>query len=207
MVKKASAYIGLSLLLLLGGCAQKNVITNEQTLVTEKTEQTKLKKTSKNPVDLNTWVLSGAMSAKNEKKAWSASVDWQQDGANQYKIRLFGPLGGGAVMIEKQGTMVTYKDGPKVASSKNPDQLLSQQTGVRLPVKNLYYWVRGLAAPTPIQNIQHDTQHNISTLKQDGYHVEYIRYMKVNELYLPNQIRLSGHGINVRFIIKHWHIS
>jgi outer membrane lipoprotein LolB len=76
------------------------------------------------------------MAARNKRKGWSASYNWVQQGINQYQIRLFGPLGGGTVIIAKQGGTVTYTDGPKKISSHNADQLLMQQTGIQLPVNN-----------------------------------------------------------------------
>lgn len=205
MIKKITFYSSLCALFLLSGCSTKTSMLDASVEQTKNTiNSDKVKKAS----TLNNWVLSGAMVARNQTKTLSASVNWQQNGLNQYKIRLFGPLGGGAVMIEKQGTQVSYKDGPNITSATNADQLLQQKTGIKLPVNHLYYWIRGVSAPnSPIQNIEHDKQENITLLKQDGYVIEYLKYMKVGEMYLPNQIRLNGHGVSVKFIIKNWRIA
>jgi len=153
---------------------------------------------------ISSWNITGAMAARSAKKAWSASLNWRQQGANKYQIRLLGPLGGGTVIIEKDGSMVTYKDGPKSASSKSADQLLQQQTGIRLPVNNLYYWVRGLPAPGSVQSAQHDQYNHLTTLKQAGYTIEYARYTSVGTIDLPSKIRLQGHGVTIKLVIKHW---
>ena len=68
-------------------------------------EKNSLQQTAKphgNPNDIGSWDLSGALAAKNQNKAWTASLNWLQQGQNHYQIRLFGPLGSGTVLIEKQ---------------------------------------------------------------------------------------------------------
>lgn len=170
---------------------------NESMPLVERTEKTKT---------ISSWTISGAMAAKNNNKAWSASLNWRQQGINKYQIRLFGPLGGGNVMIEKDGSLVTYKDGPKTASSKNADQLLQQQTGIRLPVNNLYYWVRGLPAPGPVQSVKHDQYNHLTSLTQAGYTINYTSYTSAGNIDLPSKIRLQGHGVLIKLVIKRWSV-
>jgi len=150
------------------------------------------------------WDLSGAIAARNKQKAWSASINWLQRGAGSYQIRLFGPLGSGTVMIEKQGGNVNFRDGPKSASSKNADSLLMQQTGVRLPVNNLYYWVRGVPAPGAVQSAKRDASNHMQVLRQGGYTIEYLGYSTFGKYVLPNQIRLQGNGVFIKLVIKRW---
>lgn len=155
---------------------------------------------------LTSWEIVGAMSARNQKKGWSASLNWVQAGLNQYQIRLNGPLGGGAVRIDKQGGVVTYADGPKKVSSSNADALLLQQTGIRLPVNNLYYWVRGLPAPSAVTSSTFDKQHHLTSLTQAGYTINYTNYTSVNQIDLPSKIQLQGHGVVMKLVIKHWKV-
>ncbi len=153
---------------------------------------------------ISSWDLSGAIAARNKNKSWTASINWRQQGPNHYQIRLFGPLGGGAVMIEKQGDVITYRDGPKKITSANADKLLLAQTGVQLPVANLYYWVQGTPAPGPVGSEKQGKV--LSQLHQAGYTVTYLEYTTVNGTTLPSKIRLEGHGVIIKLIIKHWKI-
>lgn len=155
---------------------------------------------------LSSWELSGAIAAKSRKRGWTATLNWLQQGPNQYQIRLFGPLGGGTVIIEKRGSVVTFRDGPKRKSSNNADVLLQRETGVRLPVKNLYYWVRGLPAPGSIQSKRQDANHYLTSFKQGGYNINYTAYTSVNGLILPSKIRLQGHGVLIKLVIKRWQV-
>lgn len=155
---------------------------------------------------ISSWNLSGAIAARNKNKSWTASISWRQEGVNRYQIRLFGPLGGGTVIIEKQGDVITYRDGPKKITSTDADKLLLTQTGVRLPVNSLYYWIRGIAAPGPVGSEQHQVGKALSQLKQSGYTVTYSQYTVVNGTTLPAKIRLEGHGVMIKMVIKHWSI-
>lgn len=155
---------------------------------------------------LSSWELSGAIAARNQKKGWTASLNWLQQGANQYQIRLFGPLGGGTVLIENNDGVVTYVDGPKKITSRNADELLQKQTGIRLPVHSLYYWVRGLPAPGAVQSSQYDQDAHLVSLLQAGYTINYINYTSVNNVDLPSKVQLQGHGVVIKLIIKRWKI-
>ncbi len=155
---------------------------------------------------VSSWEISGAMAARNSKKGWTAHVNWLQEGANHYQIRLFGPLGGGTIIIEKKGAVITYADGPKKISSHSADQLLQQQTGIRLPVSNLYYWVRGLPAPGALGATHHDSNKQLMSLSQAGYTIQYANYTTVNNVSLPGKIMLQGHEATIKFVIKRWRI-
>jgi outer membrane lipoprotein LolB len=155
---------------------------------------------------ISSWQISGAMAARSNNKGWNAAINWMQRGMGQYQIRLFGPLGSGTVLINKQGGVVTYRDGPKSASSSNAEELLKRQTGMRLPVNYLYYWVRGLPAPGGVQLAKRDPNNHLMVLKQAGYTIEYGQYTPVGNAVLPRQIKLQGNGVFIKLVIKRWQV-
>lgn len=155
---------------------------------------------------VSSWEIRGAMAAKSDKKGWSATLNWQQKGPSAYQIRLIGPLGGGTVVINKSGGQVTYQDGPKKVSSSNADELLHKETGIRLPVNNLYYWVRGLPAPGGVQSAEHDQYNHLTRLKQSGYTIDFTQYTSVKGIDLPSMIRLQGQGVTLKLVIKQWSV-
>lgn len=195
---------GIVILGFLTACSQHKIITENQ-LSTSTLKDIE----SKNSVDaraVKSWELSGAMSAKGASKGWSAHIHWLQSGANQYQIRMFGPLGGGTVIIEGNKGHITYTDGAKKITSTNPDTLFEKETGVRLPVQNLYYWIRGLPAPGSAKSSTEGPNHVLATLKQSGYHITYLNYTTINHVELPTKIRLEGHDLLIKLVIKHWNI-
>jgi outer membrane lipoprotein LolB len=163
-----------------------------------------LEKRKTETATVSSWEIKGAMAAKNKAKAWSASMNWVQKGTSSYQIRLMGPLGGGTVLINKTGNTITFQDGAKKSSSTNAEELLLQQTGIRLPVSNLYYWVRGLPAPGSVHGEQHDKYNHLTQLQQSGYTVTFNQYTSVKGIDLPCAIRLEGNGVMVKVIIKNW---
>lgn len=199
-MKKISGIL-LASSLLITACAPPRpaaeMPTNERLPLAERKVQTER---------VSNFEISGAMAARSKNKGWSASINWLQQGANNYQLRLFGPLGGGTVIIDKKGSTLTYREGNHTASSTNAEQLLLDKTGIRLPVNNLFYWVRGLPAPGSVQSTAHDQYNHLTQLRQAGYTVNYTRYTSVNGVDLPSMIRLDGHGVMVKLVIKRWKI-
>ncbi|MCH9755784.1 MAG: lipoprotein insertase outer membrane protein LolB [Gammaproteobacteria bacterium] len=155
---------------------------------------------------LSSWTITGAVAAKSKRKAWTASLDWKQYNLNRYQLRLFGPLGGGSVLVEKNGRLITYQDGGKRVTTTNIDQLFYKETGVRVPLHNLYYWVRGVKAPGAIQSSQYNATGHLITLKQGGYTIQYENYQTVKGIDLPTKLRVAGPGGHLKLVIKHWEI-
>jgi outer membrane lipoprotein LolB len=157
---------------------------------------------------VSSWELSGGLAIKNlaKHKGYSATLHWVQHGANNYNMRLMGPLGGGTIELSKHGGMVTYKDGAKVYTGSHADTLLGQHTGIHLPVSSLYYWVRGLPAPGPVQSTKLDKYNHLAQLRQNGYIISYPSYSSVGGTDLPNVIHLVGRGVAAKVVIKHWKV-
>ncbi len=155
---------------------------------------------------ISSWEIRGALAAKNKAKGWSASMNWIQNGPSSYQIRLMGPLGAGTVLISKNGDIISLQDGPKKITSSNADQLLLQQTGIKLPVTNLYYWVRGLPAPGKVSGEQRDQYNHLVQLKQSGYAIDFAKYTRIKGADLPGYLRLEGNGVMIKVIIKNWRV-
>ncbi len=154
--------------------------------------------------NMTSWTITGAVAAKNKNDAWSASLNWQQDGPNNYHIRLFGPLGGGNILIEKKGAMVTYQDAQNRKTSRSADDLIHLQTGMHIPIQNLYYWIRGLPAPGVVQSTNYDHAGNLTYLEQAGYTIQYMRYTNTQGVNLPSKLHVRGAEGSLKLIIKRW---
>jgi outer membrane lipoprotein LolB len=157
--------------------------------------------------DITSWNISGAIAAKQQRKGWTASVSWRQSGASNYQIRLFGPLGSGSVLVKKQGNKVIYQDGKKKYYGNNAEVLISKYTGVRVPVSNLYFWVRGLPAPGGASSLKYDQFKHLSSFMQNGFHVQFQRYTSVKGTDLPSKIVVTNGSLRLKFIIKRWSIG
>jgi outer membrane lipoprotein LolB len=165
--------------------------------------------TSKTPVHhhanhLTSWQLTGAIAAKQRQKGWSASLTWEQFNSSHYRLSLFGPMGGNAVTIEKNGALVTYQEGQHIEKSKHIETLVYQKTGQKLPLSHLFYWVRGIKSPTGSAIESRDQDGHLITLKQAGYILSYSHYENINGYDLPTKIHIEHQNGWLKLMIKNW---
>lgn len=154
---------------------------------------------------LQSWQINGKIAVVSAQDSGSASVDWSQRGQN-YTISLFGPLGAGGIKLNgKPGHVtMTTSNGQKVSAS-SPEQLIAQEWGWHLPVSYLKFWIRGLPVPNMPQNSRFDTSHRLSSLTQQGFHIQYQGYTTAGVLDLPQRISISSSSFKTKIIIYQWH--
>jgi outer membrane lipoprotein LolB len=210
----------ISMLVLLNGCASRSpqiqsTIPSPPTPTTQTPAATgvpvaagaKTNLHTKSASAITSWEIKGLMGVRSPKKSWSSQINWLQNGPSSYHIRMFGPMGGGTVLIDRSNGVVTYQDEHKKVSSKQASVLMKQQTGVALPVESLYYWVRGLPAPGHVDASHYGPQNQLEMLKQSGYTLIYTDYQNNNKYQLPTKLRLEGHGILIKLVIKSWRVG
>lgn len=161
---------------------------------------TTLKQEPSSTVNSSDFSVSGAIAAKNLQHGWTGTFFWTHHNHKNYKILIYGPLGAEAVEIKQDQTGVTYREGDKILHANQAEELLAKQTGVRLPVNHLAYWIKGNVAPGPITHVVRSDDGDIMTLNQAGYTIDYQHYRN----HRPYKILLNGHHLKVKMIIKQW---
>ena len=126
---------------------------------------------------------------------------------NDYRIRLRGPFGQGAVELHggQHGVWLKRADQPAIFA-QNPEVLLQQQTGWQLPVTGLSAWLRGLPVGDSDPVVQWDAQGRLLHIGQNGWLIDYQRYLEKGDLSLPKKLRLKRESIQVRFVVDDWQI-
>ncbi|MDR3478919.1 MAG: lipoprotein insertase outer membrane protein LolB [Gammaproteobacteria bacterium] len=154
--------------------------------------------------NINSWDIKALIAIHTSKEAESATLRWQQNKQN-YTIYLFGPLGSNSYTLNGTPSKVelTSPKGKKFTAD-SAESLLAQQTGWRLPVTNLKYWVRGLPVPGTAATKHFDTYHHLTELNQDGWHVQFLRYTSMHGIDLPSKIFLNNTDLSVKIIINQW---
>lgn len=152
------------------------------------------------------WHATGRIGVVNDQDGWHASFQWaQQD--NGYRIDLIGPLGQGRVSIEgdNRAVRIQTQDGQN-RTAPDPDTLLEQTIGTRLPVTGLRYWARGLPAPGPTSLLQTDAAGRLTRLEQNGWVIEYPAYVptSIPNLDLPERIMARRQDLSVKLVIEQW---
>ncbi|MCB1770341.1 MAG: outer membrane lipoprotein LolB [Candidatus Competibacteraceae bacterium] len=194
-------YLGIIALLaptvLLSGCAtapssapQASAWTARQTRLTQ----------------LANWQVDGRIGVISGQQGWHATFQWAQREPN-YRIDLIGPLGQGRVVIASDGQEVRVQTQTgQTWAAPDPDDLLEQTLGVRLPVNGLRYWVRGLPAPGPTPMLQMDAEGRLTRLEQNGWVIEYLIYAptSIAGLDLPERVIAQRGDLNIKLVIQQW---
>jgi outer membrane lipoprotein LolB len=157
---------------------------------------------------IQSWVISGRLGIQTEDEGWHVSFRWQQGDAELYHINLSGPLGQESAELQgtTRGVTLLLADGHSV-SAKDPDELLQRELGWSLPVKGLYYWVRGLPVPGAAETHGLDGQGRLQWLQQSGWHIAYRRYNDFSGNTFPTKIFLDNPRVKVRMVITDWILS
>lgn len=153
---------------------------------------------------LNRWQAVGRIGVVSGQEGWHTAFQWSQDGEN-YRIDLIGPLGQGRVLIQGNADEVRIQtqDGQQ-RSAPDPDRLVEQILGVRLPVSGLRYWIRGLPEPQIATTLQTDADGRLSHLEQNSWMIDYPAYATAVSPDLPERIVARRQDLNVKLVIERW---
>lgn len=191
--------IAITLCTLLSGCISlqpptANTDFSSQS-ITE--QQNKLKQ-------LTCWSIKGAFSLQSNNQSDIANYQWDVTNDHQYTLTIASTMNLYSVQINRDGNQTTLNDNnhqPTTAAS--PEALLKQVTGYRLPVSNLYFWVRGLAAPGQ-QQAQYNDHGHLTHLIQDGWDITLSHYSHEDQFDLPQTIQLTRKNLAIKLVIKQW---
>ncbi len=194
----------LTWLLTLAGCS--TISTPEQPPA-QKNKPVAWENRTKTLSSINNWDLKGLIAIRQSKDAVSANWQWQQQANHNYTISLYGPLGSNSVQLTGSANHVLLEtsDGKKF-NAASPEALIEKQVGWRLPVSNLYFWIRGLPVPGIAAQKQFDADQHITTLIQQNWRIQYLDYTSVNQIDLPSKMVLTNPEINVKIVIKQWRL-
>lgn len=153
---------------------------------------------------LDGWQINGKIGIRAPKDSGSGTLFWLQR-QDYYDIRLSGPLGRGAARLTGRPGQVSLEVANQGRyEAANPETLLEEQMGWKLPVSHLAWWVRGLPAPDSKSRLTLDGNSHLASLEQDGWQVEYSSYSEQNGYWLPERIKLHGSNLDVTLVIKEW---
>ena len=89
----------------------------------------------------------GKLGLRSATDSFTATLQWRQVG-DDYRIRLSGPFGAGALQIEgdEQGVTLRTGEGQEYAAGSQ-EELLYQHLGWSVPLSGLRYWMLGRTPP------------------------------------------------------------
>lgn len=199
---------------LLQGCALRPLGKQPEAPVTAISEarwQARLAQTQK----IGSFSLQGRIS--DGRPGPSLDWQWQQRADGDYSVRLSGPLGAGALRIERSQGVVTVTDKDGAQTIDDPQAWMYAHLGWSVPVDALRLWVLGVPAPLPVLQMTLDEQGQLVTLQQADWLLEYRSYVPivlgtveaaapdtVPTLALPTRLDAHQGETRLRILIDRW---
>ncbi|MGZ8191383.1 MAG: lipoprotein insertase outer membrane protein LolB [Methylococcaceae bacterium] len=148
--------------------------------------------------DLPHWSLEGRVAVAGKNDSWSANIAWGHRPDKEH-VKLSGPLGQGATIIEMTGDVVTMDRGDgHVQTSTQPELFINQQLGMFVPLQSLRYWVIGVPEPNQAFTEIGDG------FAQAGWLVEYKQMQMVENTSMPRKITVVNNKVRLKLIIDQW---
>lgn len=153
------------------------------------------------------WDIQGVIGIKSDQQNFSAHYYWIQQGDN-YTISLYGPLGVGAIKLQgNQHTVTLTSSDGKQYQASNPEQLMQDNVGWSLPVSDLTYWIRALPSPNLAHHETLDIYNRLTSLDQEGWHINYEQYQPTPGGDLPKKLSLKQTDIETNIVIQRWQLN
>ena len=154
---------------------------------------------------LKQWKIKGRTVIRQAKEGWNVSLVWQEFN-NNYQIQLKGPFSQGGVTLNgnNEKAVLIMTDG-KTITSNDPEKLIYDVLQVQLPISALRNWVRGIPdSNNEITSVEYDDKGRITRLMQNGWQVDYLRYIPFKEYSMPSKIFINRGEQSLRLIIMRW---
>jgi len=125
-----------------------------------------------------------------------ANLVWQYDqaavGEHKNEVRLFGPLGVGAVRLQfDESGAVLFDQKGRAHYGDNAEQLLNRIVGWPIPVDALKAWLFLMPSDVAPFRYQLDQEMHLATLEQLGWRIEYSAYRDFAGESMPRKIVAS----------------
>lgn len=155
---------------------------------------------------LNEWSLRGRIGIRTPDDASSGSLSWQQD-RREFDAQIDGPLGIGGVQLAGNPDAVTLS-GSKIETTtvKDPANELFRQTGLRVPIDGLRYWLLGIPVPEMPANVTLGANGLPDAIDQAGWKITYKEYRRWTLNDLPRRIIAEYGDTRLTIVVRDWDI-
>ena len=194
--------VALLSVLLFSGCTTLNLPHQRPVIYHQQTWQQRYNNLSR----LSKWNIDGTFSIQQSGKTTIAAYSWQQN-STHYHIRIHSLLGIYSINIcGRPGKVTLWRSPQEHYTASTPQQLMQQQLNWKLPLSNLYYWIRGIHAPGVAYRVYVDTYAHVMKLQQSGWNIFFSQYTSIGSIDIPRVLQLSSNRLMVKIVIKHWNL-
>lgn len=168
---------------------------------------------------ISDWEVKGKLAVKTHKRGGQATMLWQRQ-AEDHSINLYGPLGGGRVVLSRTAEGATLRDNKKnTYHAPTAEELLYRIAGWQVPFGAMRYWVLGIPKPDVPYQQSLDERGRLQSLQQSGWDIEFLEYREFEGQELPRKFFMSARSgvahiaedqlgendqVRVKVIIKRW---
>lgn len=142
------------------------------------------------------WAMTGRVAIVSGAQSGNARIEWQQQGAQDYRVMLSAPLTRQSWQLSVSGDGAVIHGLPEGARHGADAQLLLQEvTGWDIPVAALQHWLRGRPAPgMPVSQYRFAADGGLLGLVQNGWNIEFVHGgqwpVRINATQGANRVRL-----------------
>jgi outer membrane lipoprotein LolB len=151
--------------------------------------------------------LSGRIAVRHEDQGFSGGLRWEHRPGNDI-ILVLTPLGQAVARITRdpgEARLETSEGEPQRAA--DAETLTERLLGWRLPVSGLQYWVLGSNSPVTASKVELDADGRLARLNQEGWDIEYLRYVEAGGRPLPRTVALRREGLSIRLTVDEWNLD
>lgn len=168
---------------------------------------------------IESWEVKGRLGVKTDKRGGQATMVWKRD-AEDHDINLYGPLGGGRVVLTSTAQGATLRDSKKQTyHADTAEELLYRVAGWRVPFGAMRYWILGMPMPQEAFENSIDDWGRLKSLRQSGWDIEFSEYRDFAGRELPYKFSMTAlpgtqhivddaldenDQVRVRVVIKRW---
>jgi len=157
--------------------------------------------------DMASWGLAGRISLDDGDQGGSGRLKWDV-APGMSELDFHGALGRGAWHLQVVPGLARLQlaDGTE-QTAPGVGELIRDQIGWPVPLDALQWWVRGLAAPGPVENRILDTRGLLISLQQFGWSVDYNRYDSFAGMQMPVRLDAKRDSYRVKLAINRWRMG
>ncbi len=152
---------------------------------------------------LEKYTAIGRAALKAPENSGQASFNWEQKTPEELKLIIQGPLGSGRIDLAVSPNESILKTDEKTYVGQSPDELFTEITGFDWPISGMQNWLVGIPN-TKATNIQRDDKKRIIAFKEDGWNIQYKKWMNYKKRDIPQSIELTRGDVRLRLLVEHW---
>lgn len=153
---------------------------------------------------LSEWEFTGSINVRDAEEAQSSRIRWRQNN-ELYRINLWGTFNIGATEINgRPGEVRIEQEGKDPIITDTPEQLLYDRIGYELPVTELNFWIKGIPAPGPSEQLNFAENQQLLSFVQAGWQIDYLGYTNFGQQTLPTRIRVQKPPLRLDLIRLNW---